>query len=158
MSIRFKGNEEAIGWLLRDFLNYLEFGPTSDPPHSQHDIIQTFIRNNVKNEEGMDDFHLDMQEVDRKNKRMLRAIKSVKGRSFYNHVREYLKNIEAVYWREYEIVREPQGDPQQVSEYGRAIKKEWIDQWSTGTEGDSFDGYACIELKPGRYLRIYYSM
>lgn len=46
----------------------------------------------------------------------------------------------------------------QKSDYP-AIKWEWVDQYENGGySGDSFSGFVYIQIKPGRFLRLHYSM
>ena len=55
------------------------------------------------------------------------------------------------------IEKEPNGNWQE-EHYGRTIKGTWVDQWSTGTEGDSFSGYVWVQIKEKKFLKISYSM
>jgi hypothetical protein len=140
------------------FYNQYEFYKEGEPDLTINEFADSYIKNEVAMEEGMDEYFKNLKENDRRNQRVLRAIKSVKGRTFYKHLINYIKDAQMSEWSEFEIVREPVGDEQKVTEYGRSIKREWVDQQSVGTEGDSFVGTICLELKPGKYLKFGYSM
>ncbi len=108
--------------------------------------------------EGLAKWH---NEIARSNKRLLRAIKSVKGDTFYRNIKKALKELtEGCYHIEemkYEIVRKTSGLWQNHS-FGKEIKGRWTEQWSEGTEGDSWGGYIYIEIKKGRFLKVNFSM
>lgn len=155
--IQFKGNEESMRQTLLDFVRIVRYSNEHEPGKSDYDLAESYIKSQVSCEEGMDDFHKYCEYVYRKNMRILRAVKTVLGKTFHKHLKAYISNAEPIYWAPWEIVREPTGTLQEVSEYGRAIRQEWVDQWSVGTEGDSFEGIICVPLKPGRYLKFHYS-
>lgn len=94
--------------------------------------------------------------VKRVNNRILRAIKSVKGKVFAKELLSVIKESEGVVgpWK---IVKKPKGGYQD-EDYGTIIKGWWVDQWRNGGyEGDDFAGDIYIKLKKDKYLKIYYS-
>jgi hypothetical protein len=101
------------------------------------------------------------KEIARSNKRLLRAIKKVKGETFYRNLKKCLRDLtdccDHVDDMKYEIVRKPTGTFQKEP-YGKEILGKWVDQWSTGTEGDSWAGYEYILIRTGRWLKVNYSM
>ena len=56
-----------------------------------------------------------------------------------------------------EIVKEPIGAFQK-EKYGRQINGIWVEQWTVGMEGDSYEGFVCVQIKPNKYLKFKYSM
>lgn len=154
----FEGNEESIRYHFLDFLQMVEHYKEQEPDKSKYDIADAYIKNQVDMENGMEDYFQSILQVERQNNRILKAVKSVNGKSFYKHLITYLNEAQPVSYRVWEIIKEPVGDLQKVTEYGRAIRQEWVQQWSVGTEGDSFEGIICVPLKPGRYLKFHFSM
>lgn len=154
----FKGNEETIRYHLLDFLQSVAYYKEHEPDKSNNDIADGYIKNQISMEDGLEEFYQYIKEVERKNKRILRAVKTVMGKTFYKHLLVYLDNAQPVDHAIWEIVKEPVGKLQKVTEYGRAIRQEWVQQWSVGTEGDSWEGIICVPLKPGRWLKFNFSM
>jgi hypothetical protein len=68
-----------------------------------------------------------------------------------------IKDANPTEWHEWEIVSEPSGKKQKETEFGHSIKFIWVDQWSVGTEGDSFEGYIEVQIKENKYLKFRYS-
>jgi len=99
-----------------------------------------------------------IEKVRKYNARILRAIKTVKGKAFVKHLSALMESCEAVDWANWEILKEPIGSEQSIDEYGREIRKEWVDQRATGTEGDSWEGTICVQIKPNKYLKFHFSM
>jgi hypothetical protein len=153
-----KEHGDSIKHHLTAFYDQYEFQRQSEPDLNLHQYAESYIKNEVAMEQGMDEYYKALQENHKRNDRVLRAIKSVKGKTYYKHFINYLKDAQMTEWSEFEIIREPIGEEQQVTEYGRSIKREWVDQHSVGTEGDGFAGTICLELKPGKYLKFDYSM
>lgn len=153
-----KEHGDSLKHHLIGFYNEYTFQKEADPSLTMNEFADSYIKNEVAMEEGMAEYFKNLKENDKRNDRVLRAIKSVKGRTFYKHLISYIKDAQMSEWSEFEIVRKPIGDEQKVTEYGRSITKEWVDQWSVGTEGDSFNGTICLELKPNKYLKFSYSM
>ena len=94
------------------------------------------------------------QEEKRWNSRLLKAIQSQLGKQFLDDVVECLEESEAQ--GKLELVRKPRGQWQE--EYHESFDGIWVDQWSIGDTGDSWNGYVCIELKKGLWLKTFYSM
>jgi hypothetical protein len=104
---------------------------------------------------AMDQYH---NEVNRVNDRIFHAIKSVKGRKFFNDINKFMvaqgkDGIDT--GGAYALVRKPKGKYQ--DEDWRSFKGIWCDQWSTGMEGDSWSGNMYIQLKKNMWLEIGYS-
>lgn len=152
-----KEHGDSLKHHLVGFYNEYTFRKEGDPGLTMNEFADSYIKNEIAMEEGMAQYFNGLKEVDNRNERVLKAIKSVKGKTYYKHLISYLKDASMPEWGEFEIVRQPIGDEQKVTEYGRSIKREWVEQWSVGTEGDSFEGYICLELKPGRYLKFRFS-
>ena len=107
-------------------------------------------------QKGMEDYFNYLGEVDRKNRRLLKAIKKVKGKTFYKYLMEILEESEGMSGLA-EIVKEPTGEFK-AEKYGRQINGIWLNQWTTGMEGDSYEGIVCVQLKADKYLKFSYSM
>lgn len=143
---------------LSNFLNFVECSNMyDDPKPSRFELINRFLDQEeayAKNWQDMADYQ---EECYRHNDRLLRSIKSVKGRTFYKHLLQLIKDCDRVDDK-MEIVKEPNGEWQRETDYGKSIPGIWCDQWSTGTEGDSYDGYVWVLLKPNKYLKFRYSI
>lgn len=91
------------------------------------------------------------------NNRVLKAIKSVKGDDFYNDLLDVIKESEGVQGK-VEFVNNPIGNYQDEDE-SALIKGIWVNQTTNGGyTGDTFAGSVCVQLKPNKYLKFYYSM
>jgi hypothetical protein len=143
---------------LSGFLGFVECSNQYDNPiPSRFELINRYL----DQEEAYAKHWKEMADYDnecyRSNQRLLKAIKRIKGRVFYKHLLQLIKDCDRVYEKMC-IVKEPGGEWQKETDYGRSITGVWVDQWSTGTEGDSFDGYVWVQLKPNKYLQFRYSM
>jgi hypothetical protein len=101
-------------------------------------------------------------EIQRSNKRLMKAIKSVRGRKFCSALSRWLHHLkEECYHRgqmKCEIVRQPTGEVQKSEPYyGRHITQEWCDQ-SCGYCGDDYYGFMYVQIDEKRYLKVNYSM
>jgi hypothetical protein len=141
---------------ISQILDSWEWQSKHNPELTKNDFINSYLDNRQAEEDWWRALSEYENECDRKNKRLLRAIKSVKGRTFYNHIMDIIVESEGIDGLA-EIVREPVGAFQE-ERYGRHIGGIWVLQWSVGLEGDSFEGYVCVEIKPGRYLKFPYKM
>lgn len=150
-------NKESFRWHLISFYGWVENQRKDNPDVNVYKVADDYVANEIKMEEGMREYHEYLNSISRYNERILRAIKSVKGKTFYNHLTEYLKHTEASDWH-FEIVSQPVGKLQEVSEFGRPIKKEWVVQHAVGDSGDSWAGTICIQLKENKYLKFHFSM
>ena len=107
---------------------------------------------------GVEEWH---DEIARKNGRVLKAIRSVKSKSFYRSLSAYLKDLYYECYNkeqmEFALVKQPAGKLIKES-WGKELKQHWVDQYSSGPEGDSYDGYIYIQLKEKMFLRVNYSM
>ncbi len=95
-------------------------------------------------------------ECARVNDRILKAIKNQLGQEFYDLLIMIIDCSEVSQDYKYSIVQEPRGRFQHESEYGFIVGC-WVDQWSTGTEGDSYSGYITVKLKDYKYLEMSFS-
>ena len=152
-----KENAESLKRHLTDFYDQFEYQKITEPELRVNEFADAYIKNEIAMEDGMTEYFNNLRENDRRNNRVLKAIKSVKGRTYYKHLISFIKDAGLPEWAEFEIVREPIGEEQKVTEYGRSITKEWVEQWAEGTEGDSWGGYICLQLKPNRYLKFRFS-
>lgn len=154
----FTENAERLRTYLISFYDTVNYHREIDPKIGIGQIADGFIKNQIDCENGMKSYFDAVTEIAKKNTRILRAIKTVKGKTFCRHLTEFIKDREAVDYAQWEIISEPEGVDQEVSEYGREIKKEWVQQWATGTEGDTWDGIICVKIKANKYLKFHYSM
>jgi len=152
-----KEHGEKIKSHLTAFYEQYEYFKRDEPELMLHDYADSYIKNEVSMEEGMQSYIEGVQQTAKYNLRILKAIKKVKGRTFHKHLVNLMKDSQAVDWDNWEIISEPTGDHQKEDEYGKSIKQVWVDQWATGTEGDSFDGYICVLIKPKKYLKFRFS-
>lgn len=96
-------------------------------------------------------------ECDRSNKRMLKILRKVKGRTFVKRLLELIESCDRLEGKIY-LSRTPKGKKQSETEYGHLIRTIWVDQRSVGTEGDSWEGTVSVQVKPNKYLCFNYSM
>lgn len=143
-------------WELSSFIHHLDYMRYNHKDASPNEIINKYLDNKEYEAKAWKEVADWEAECYRRNQRLLRAIKSVKGKTFHKYLVQIIKDCDRV-TDQMQIVNEPRGN-QQEAECGRTIKWIWVDQWSVGTEGDSFEGYICVELKPGKYLQFSYSM
>lgn len=148
--------EKIKGHLIAFYAQY-EYFKKDEPELMLPQYVDTYIKNEISMEEGMQSYIEGIKEAAKYNLRILKAIKKVNGRTFHKHLINLMKDAQAVSWANWEIISVPTGDMQNENEYGRFIKQIWVDQWATGTEGDSFDGYICVKLKPNKYLKFRFS-
>lgn len=120
-------------------------------------IADSYIDNEIGMEEGMKAYHDILIEVAKKNSRILRAIKSVKGKAFHDHIKGIAKECEADDWSEWELITEPTGKFQE-ERWGREIRGIWVQQQAVGDSGDSWSGTICVKIRENKYLRFNFSM
>lgn len=118
--------------------------------------VDAYLNDQLAMEEGMKAWADYERSIFVHNNRLLKAIKSVKGKTFSKYINEIIKECDNV-TDKMQIVKEPVGNFQKEN-YGRTIKGIWINQWSVGMEGDSWNGTVCVELRPNKYLKFSYSM
>lgn len=152
-----KEHGDKIRGHLTAFYEQYEYFKREEPELTLHQYAIGYIENEISMEEGMRTYFDGILATERYNRRILKSIKKINGRTFHKHLLALMKNSEAVSWANWEIVSEPTGEMQQENEYGRFIKQIWIEQWATGAEGDSWDGYICLMVKPKKYLRFRFS-
>lgn len=152
-----KEHGETIKSHLTSFCDQYKHQKEEDPSLNIHDFADNYIKNEIAMEDGMMEYFQGLHEVNRRNSRILKAIKAVKGKTFYRHLTALIKDANPTEWGEWEIVKEPGGEKQKETEFGRAIKFIWVEQWSVGTEGDSFEGYIWVQIKENKYLKFRYS-
>lgn len=143
-------------WYLSDFFQHVKFMAEHHHEACKAEIINKFLDSKEYEENAYKQMADWDEEVWRHNDRLLRAIKKVKGATFHKYLLEIIRECDRV-TDKMTIEKEPDGDWQE-ERYGRTIKGIWLDQWSTGTEGDSFSGYVWVQLKENKYLKISYSM
>lgn len=152
-----KEHGEKIKGHLTAFHDQYVYFKGQEPELNLHKYAEEYIKNEVAMEAGMQEYFDGLNEVAEYNNRILRAIKSVKGKRFYYHLKRLMKDCEAVHWDNWQILSAPTGEIQRERDYGRHITRVWCEQWATGTEGDSWDGYICVEIKPNKYLKFRFS-
>lgn len=119
-------------------------------------IAKKYVDNEIAMKKGMQEYYDYLKEENRKNQRLLNAIKKVKGKTFYKYLLDIIEESEGIKGLA-QIVKEPIGTFQKEN-YGRQINGIWVDQWSVGMEGDSYEGFVCVQLKSNKFLKFGYSM
>ena len=153
----FKENRESLINHLDGFYRHVQYQKEHGNFESIHKSACGYVDNQISAEEGMSQYYAYLEECERSDRRLFRAIASVKGKTFVKRLKELI-NGEQTYGTRCVILREPVGEYQKETEYGNQIKGIWLQQWSTGTEGDSFSGIICVEIRPGRYFKFDFSM
>ncbi len=138
------------------FIDHAEYQKSIDPELSYHQIRRAYIKDQFDMHNGMMQYVETENDIHRRNKRLLRVIKSVKGATYFHHLMEIINESYGITWLA-EIVRKPIGEFNKEP-HGREITGIWIDQHSVGMEGDSFVGTICVPLRPGRWFKFDYSM
>ncbi len=95
-------------------------------------------------------------EIEASNKKVLLDIVAMKGQKYANSMMGFIK--EAQDYQSYDpwvLVSKPYGNKQK-EDYGM-VEYVWVDQWSVGDGGDSFNGYLYFELKEDLFLKVFYS-
>lgn len=123
---------------------------------SSYKSAQSYVENQIACEKGMDEYYAYVRECEQSDKRLLKAIRTVKGKTFVKHLLEVIDRDQTM-GSKMAIVREPIGEFVK-EQYGRYIKGYWVVQYSVGTEGDSFQGTICIEIRTDRYLKVHFSI
>lgn len=94
--------------------------------------------------------------VDRINKRIVLRVTKKKGVRYGRQFQALLRDLmENGYHGEIKWVTKPGGAAQKSDWH--AIKEEWVDQWGVGMEGDSFEGFVYLQIRPRLWVRIPYS-
>lgn len=113
---------------------------------------------------AMDDGYKAMAEAqsaaDAENNALLEKIKTDFGAIYTGHIEECLRESEApADFTRLEIVEKPTGKAQ-AEDWGsfKKVYKVYVEQWSVGPEGDSFDGYLYIPLPDGKFLKAAFSI
>ena len=142
-------------WLVH-FATTVEYERKNNPEKT----LWQLANSKVDDEIAMISCFEGMREYDdlcaRYNNRLLRAIKSVKGNTFYKYLVDIIKESEGINGMA-SIVSKPVGTFSD-EKYGRQIKGIWVDQQAVGCEGDSWAGTVCVEIKPNKFLKFDYSM
>lgn len=106
----------------------------------------------------MDDYE---KEIGRSNQRLIKAIRKSKGKTFTKNLQNCLKDLADgcchTAQMKYELVRQVTGEFQKEP-WGREIKGVWVEQWTVGMDGDSFEGYMYVQIDSKRFLKVNYSM
>lgn len=99
----------------------------------------------------------EQREADAENNALLEKIKTDFGAIYADHIRECLADAPAPSdFTRLQIVDKPTGRPQ-AEDWG-SFKQVYVEQWSVGMEGDSFDGYLYIPLPDGKFLKSNFSI
>jgi len=136
------------------FWDTMNFEENKGKPVGQ--IADIYIKNEMDMQQGMKDYYNYLREEGEKNTAFLNDIKKEKGKTFYKYLMEIIEESEGIKGLA-EIVDKPIGKFQK-EKFGRQIKGIWVEQWSVGMEGDSYEGFVCVELSKDRYLKFGYSM
>lgn len=151
-------NRDTLYWHLTGFYNCVEYARKENPDSPIGKIANDYLDNELAMENGMKEYVAFLNEISRRNHRLLNAIKTVNGKIFYKHLVEFIKEREPTEYSQFEIVSKPVGKEQDCGEYGRRIKKEWVVQRAVGDSGDSWEGTICVQIKPNKYLKFNFSM
>jgi len=147
-------NRQEFIYLLTGFYNHIRYMEDKNLPSIK--IIEPFIDDQIAMYKDLSEYYDYLILEDNKNKRLLRAIKKTKGKTFYKYLMEIIEDSEGIKGLA-EIISEPYGKFQKEN-YGRTIKGVWYTQQSVGMEGDSYEGTVCVQLKPNKYLKFNFSM
>lgn len=141
---------------MRAALNYLRYDQNIVIP-DQDRIIEGYVYEQRMYHDCYSGLTKYDDECARSNKRMIKILKRVKGRTFVKRFLEVVESCDGVRGKMY-LSSVPKGKKQSEDEFGRLIKYIWVDQRSVGMEGDSFEGTVSVEVKPNKYLCFDYSM
>lgn len=146
-------NRERLEGLLSAF--YYTLDSMDSKPSAK--IIESFLNSEESAEKGMAEYFEGLKQIEKSDKRLLRAIRHVKGYSFWKNLHKAFKELGTIQeWAPLQLVKEPKGDFVK-EKYGREIKGYWVDQRSVGDSGDSFEGTICIQIRENKYLKFHYS-
>jgi hypothetical protein len=105
----------------------------------------------------MDDYGKAMKEyhdeIERNNAPILKAVKEEKGDEWFEELENLMEESEV--GGAFKIVAKPNGEKQSS---GDLIKWEWVDQYSVGDSGDSWEGTITVKISNGKYLEMPFSM
>ena len=147
-------NKENIKTHFLMFLDMVQHEP--DKTIMPVTIAEKYIDNEIAMQEGMKQYYEDLRAIDMENHALLQEIKKEKGKIFYKYLLEIIEESEGIKGKA-EIVDTALGKFQE-EKWGRQIKGIWVQQWTVGMEGDSFEGFVCVQLGENRYLKFGYSM
>jgi len=142
-------------WELSGFLDTMDYRRKENPDLCKDDLINKYLDDRDAEAKAWANIAAYEADIKRCNDRLFRAIKKVKGRTFYTHLCYMTEDISLS--DKMQIIHAPQGTHRKENEFGRSITESWGYQRATNLEGDSFAGYFCIKLKPNKYLKISYS-
>jgi hypothetical protein len=152
--VSFTNDGESLKHHLIDFFRVMQH-EMEGKEVSPESIARRYVENQISMENGMKEYYDYLALCRQKDERLLRAVKKVKGKTFYKYLIELLED--RVDYTTMEIVNAPTGEHQSTNDFGRTIKEYWVDQRSVGTEGDSFEGTICVQLKENKFLKANYS-
>lgn len=97
------------------------------------------------------------KKIAKNNKKVLASIKLFKSPVFYRGLTKYIADLKSscsnIEDMAYSIVDNHSGRFQN-EKWGTEISGVWVEQWATGTEGDSWAGNVYIQIFPGKHLKI----
>lgn len=143
-------------WEISSILDSWSWYKEESPEGARHDFINSYLDSKELEEDCWRKLAEYEDQCNKRNQRILKAIKSVKGRTFHKHVVNIIEECEGIDGMA-EIVRVPSGKFQE-EKHGKEIDGIWIDQWTTNMEGDSYEGIVCVKIKPDRFLKFRYKM
>jgi hypothetical protein len=119
---------------------------------------------NITEEEFVDYMYSEIAEEEKKhfdemfrvNERIMKAIESTIGKGFAKDLRLLIEdfNCDGTWELVDSTISKYVG--YQYEDFG-CITGVWVDQWSTGTEGDSYAGYVYVKLKNRLFLKMGWS-
>lgn len=152
-------HKESLRHHLIAFHNIREYRLKEKPDTPIGALADDYIKDQLDMEEGMRQYFEACDKITKYNQRILSAIKTVKGKTFHNHLVALIKDSEGgIDYCKWQIASTPVGTCRDVTDYGRGIKKEWVKQQAVGDSGDSWEGTICVQLKPNKYLKFNFSM
>ncbi len=90
-----RANRDKLNWMLTSYADSLKYH--SDKSHGE--VANLFLDNEISMEDGMDEYYKAVVEVQRRNKRLLRAIRRTRGYTFYKRLLEVIEHGERSAWK-----------------------------------------------------------
>jgi hypothetical protein len=151
-------NRERLREHLINFHGHVQYQKKLDPEKGIGPIADGWLDQQISMEEGMKAYNDAVQQIRAQHVKILMEIRATTGPTFYGHLAAYIKDRHPTDDHEFEFVPQPEGKCQKVSEYGRAIREEWVVQQPVGDSGDSWEGTICVKIDEGNYLKFHFSM
>lgn len=149
-------NAESMKYHLTGFFDRVQWQQKENSDKSVIMIAKEYINEQMQMQKDLQKYYDHEKQIAAENQQLLLSIKKTKGRTFYRHLKQIIEECDRIRGS-LEIVDEPVGTFQEEN-YGRQISGIWVEQWSVGDSGDSFEGIVCVMIDDRKFLRIPYSM